>query len=451
MLMSPHSLCARLAWLSLLACVVWGAGPGGTPALAESQEATVLEQYVHADDEHYDVEVTDQRALGPSTVYTVRLTSQRWRDRDWTHWLSIVVPDELRHDTQAILVIAGGRNNSGPPDLDRSEAQLVANFAASLGAPAAVVQQIPNQPLFENRREDDLIAYTFARFLATDDERWPALLPMVKGAVRAMDGVRDVLREQRDLEIEQFIVTGGSKRGWTTYLTAAIDERVKAMAPLVFDILDMEAQIEHQRRSFGDVSRMIREYANHGVIERIHTPGGRALQRIVDPFQYRDRLVMPKLIMLGANDPYWTVDASNLYVDELPGPTYLQHIPNAGHSLNAQAISTAVAFLHAALDDEPLPELRWQRENNGGLEVEWDEPATQVRLYEARAPTRDFREATWRARTLEGEGHVTVSPDEPAEGWLAYFVQVEFAAARPPLAPYTLSTPITVLPEALPH
>ncbi len=431
-----------MLWITATACF---SGPA-----ALSNVDSTLEDYVQADDGRYAIEIVTQTSVGPSTVYTIKLTSQVWQGRDWTHWLSVIVPDELRHASKALLIIAGGRNNTNPPDHTRSEARMAAGVAAQTGIVTAVIQQIPNQPLFEGRREDDLIAFTFDQYLNTHDPEWPALLPMVKGAVRAMDGVSEVLAAQHGLNINEFIVTGGSKRGWTTYLTAAVDSRVKAMAPLVFDVLDMEPQIALQQRSYGEVSAMIQEYARHGVIERIDTEAGRQLQRIVDPFAYRDRLTIPKLIMLGTNDPYWVADSASLYVDALPGPTHLHYVANAGHGLGTQAIPTLLAFLHASITGERFPALSWEHSEDGTLEVEWGRMG-QARLYEARSPTRDFREAKWTAVALEDTKALTVKPEPPSEGWLAYYVAVEFDAPAETLMPYVLNTPIRVIPETFPH
>ena len=38
--------------------------------------------------------------------------------------------------------------------------------------------------------------------------------------------------------LKKFMVAGGSKRGWTTWTTAAVDKRVFGAIPIVMDMLD---------------------------------------------------------------------------------------------------------------------------------------------------------------------------------------------------------------------
>ena len=51
---------------------------------------------------------------------------------------------------------------------------------------------------------------------------------MVKSAVRAMDAVEQCVEREWSHKVETFTVTGASKRGWTTWLTGAVDPRVTA-------------------------------------------------------------------------------------------------------------------------------------------------------------------------------------------------------------------------------
>lgn len=53
-----------------------------------------------------------------------------------------------------------------------------------------------------------------------------------------MDIVGDFLRTLNIGSSDKFIVSGNSKRGWDTWLITAIDKRVIASIPIVFDILN---------------------------------------------------------------------------------------------------------------------------------------------------------------------------------------------------------------------
>ena len=63
------------------------------------------------------------------------------------------------------------------------------------------------------------------------------------------------------------------------------------------------------------------------------TVEGQKLWKMVDPWVYREKITIPKLIINGANDPYWPLDALNSYWDDLKGDKWLLYVPNAGHDL----------------------------------------------------------------------------------------------------------------------
>jgi PhoPQ-activated pathogenicity-related protein len=142
-------------------------------------------------------------------------------------------------------------------------------MARALRAPVALLSDIPNQPLFGGLREDDLLAHTFVQFLTTQDTTWPLLLPMVKGVVRAMDAIQDFLQRQQHISTAGFVVSGASKRGWTAWLTPVVDARVKAIAPWVYDNLNLAQQLRHQRDTWGQFSGQIAEYTERGLPQRL--------------------------------------------------------------------------------------------------------------------------------------------------------------------------------------
>ena len=59
------------------------------------------------------------------------------------------------------------------------------------------------------------------------------------------------------------------------------------------------------------------------------------MEAMLDPYAYRDGIVVPKLIVTGTNDAYWPLDAGELYLDDLEGETFTLNVPNAGHGLES--------------------------------------------------------------------------------------------------------------------
>ena len=262
-------------------------------AAAQFASGTPLDDYVaKADDSYtYSVVKTDE---GPGfTAYILDMTSQTWRSADevdrplWKHWLTIIKPSNATSD-KALLWINGGSNNRSAPN---SADKMMIGMAMSAGAVVADLKMVPNQPLVfpDGLLANNLagiIAYSFNKCLATGDNSWPLLLPMVKSAVRAMDTIQSHLKslDSGALDIKQFVVSGGSKRGWTTWLTAAVDKRVVAIAPAVIDVLNMDEQMRHHFATYGFYSDAIADYSEMKVFERLNTPEGQALAKIVDPY-----------------------------------------------------------------------------------------------------------------------------------------------------------------------
>ena len=295
----------------------------------------------------------------------------------------------------------------------------------------AILYGIPNQPLFDGKREDALIAHTFVKEIETGDDTWPLLFPMAKSAIRAMDVLQAFSKSDLKAEITGFVVSGASKRGWTTWLTAAADPvRVKGIVPMVYDNLNLPVQMPHQIRTWGRYSEMIDDYTQHGLQDRLKTPEGKHLGEIVDPWTYRDRITMPKLIVNGTNDPYWTQDALNLYWDDIKSPKYVLYVPNAGHGLKdmGRVIASSSAFTRAIASGSELPKLTWKyttREGAQRLKVTVNPAAAKANLWMAQSDTKDFRKATWESipMNVTKAGHRLLIPF-PEKGYKAVFAEV---------------------------
>lgn len=413
-----------------------------------------LADYVHAKDPATRFTLVGRGEVLGGEFLRGRLVSQRWRGVDWTHELSLFRPAAPVADGPMLLWIDGGSSRGLPQD-DSTGAgdavKILAQVATAAGLPAAVVRQVPYQPMFDGLVEDGLIAHTFVEFVKTGDITWPLLLPMVKAAVEAMTAAEAAVREHWDLPAEGFVVTGASKRGWTTWLSAALDQRIKGLVPAVIDMLSLEQHVGLQRKSFGGMSDKLADYTSRGIETLLGSPRGRELVGIVDPFSYRERIVQPKIVALGTNDPYWPLEACGLYYDRLEGPRWVSYAPNAGHGLPTVHLAGLVTAMgrHAA-GVEPLPPVQWSFEPDGqgvvGVVTCPRAEEVEAVAWRAESPSRDFRRARWTSAPAEpaGDGwRLPLTP--PGAGFAAGLIELRFA--RKPV-PLSLTTGVKVVGSA---
>ena len=387
-------------------------------------------------------QVGDPRPFGSGELLDIQLHSQTWRGIPWRHPLLICTPATIEADDVVVLAISG--------DASPGDALLGMSLAARAGLRVAILSGVPMQPLFEGLREDALIAYTFQRYLEEGDPDWPLLFPMTRAALAAMEVLENVAEDLWGTKLRGFVVTGASKRGWTTYLTAAAaPAKVLGMAPMVFDILDMPVQIAHQREFWGELSPMIHDYSERGLTEAFErTSQGARLAWLVDPYSYRYAYTMPKLIILGSNDPYWPVDALNLYWHGLPEPKAALVVPNSGHGLDdrTRVLDSLGAFCKLVARGEPLPRIEFSftmGEAGLRLSLSSDGVPQEAWLWTAKSPVRDFREAHWIRSPLSPSGDASWEAflPRPEAGYSACFAEFVFQGAGPPLH---LTTPARV-------
>ncbi len=321
----------------------------------------------------------------------IELKSQVWRNIEWEHTLVVAFPPNMVRKDVAVL-LAGG---------DDAEEEVLENLwlPKVFKLPFCALSSVPNQPLFGGYREDALIAYTFEKTFETLEEDWPLLLPMVQSVVAAMDAVQEYTGSL-GAEIDKFVITGASKRGWTTWLTGAVDSRVVAIIPMVYDNLNLPRQMKHQLDFWGRYSEKISDYTERGLPDKISTPIGKKLVKIVDPYYYLEEIKVPKLIIIATNDRYWPIDAINFYFDDVLPPKYILYLPNERHSFKNHGLvaTAAAAFVHAVLDDR-LPRFEWKWEGNL-LEFTLDVEPEEVNLWFARSNVKDFRNALFIRRKL---------------------------------------------------
>lgn len=437
-----------------------------THRIIPGNQVTALDRYVATPDPAYKWNlVTNATAAGGVVVSAINLTSQSWLttnevDRPvWRHWLNIYRPPEVAHST-AFLMIAGGNNRDLNPSKPSAELAMIAVATKSV---IAELKQVPSEPLVfvgdgKTRTEDEILAFGWAKFLKTGDERWVARLAMAKSAVRAMDTITAFCAtpDGGSKKVETFVVAGGSKRGWTTWATAEVDRRVVAIAPIVIDVLNLQPSFVHHWRAYGFWAPAVGNYVEEGVMDWPGTPEYKALSKIEDPYEYRERLTLPKLIVNACGDQFFLPDSSQFYFADLKGPKYLRYVPNADHSLKgSDAYETLTAWHHVILNNVTVPRFSWTHPTPGSARLTLTDRPRKVKLWQATNPTaRDFRLETlgakWKSTELtpDANGDVTGTVAAPAAGYTAYMVECTYDVGS--LVPLKLTTDVRVIPDTYP-
>ncbi len=412
------------------------------------------------------------------TAYVYDMTSHYWRNSsevsntEWWHWLTIVVPTTVNY-TKAMLFLdtplgGVGFNRYGPYELrgniPTQVHPILVEMATATNSIVVQCQMIPNQqikflddPKDMWRHEDDLLAYSWKKFFDTyddglpTDDYWPAQLPMTKATVRSMDAAQTICQQTLSKTIDGFVVSGISKRGWTAWLAACVDPRVVAIAPMVFDALNLQTSFLHHHEILGGWSWPVMPYVNEGIMDRLGTPEAQLLMNIIDPYEYLDRLTLPKYIINSAGDPFFLPDSSHFYWDDLQGPKWLRYCQNTNHNLNADSFQALEAFYWAILTNTSLPIFIPGKLCDGSL-FTWSltGQVTSAKLWQANNPNaRDFRHDiigsayTDTAANYYGWGFFASEVPYPALGWTAYFMELTYSNGGP--QPYKFSTQVEIV------
>ncbi|MCA9065357.1 MAG: hypothetical protein KDA96_19950 [Planctomycetaceae bacterium] len=393
---------------------------------AEDMVPAAISSYVAKAEPDFAWEVVDRQSNDLGTLIQLKVTSQKWHDVLWEHSVEVVQPVQLRYPEHALLFVTGGRQPPRPASQDSIE--QAQQLAMASGMRVVVLHQVPNQPLFDNRFEDDAITETWLRYLKDGDETWPLLFPMVKSAVKTMDAVQQLADQEFGGPIRSFVITGASKRGWTSWLTPVVDTRIVGTAPIVIDVLNFRAQMKHQKDSWGKYSEQIIDYTSKGlIVEGEENTREKQLRLMMDPYTYREQLTLPKLLINGVNDPYWVIDAQKLYWDDLRGPRYTLFLPNADHDLNDQrtkALLTVAAFSSRLAAGREMPELTWttkRQDRDFEIAMTSTEAPEQAVLWYGTSDNLDFRQSEFRS--------VPMKLSEDGKTWIGRFTPPKTHAA----------------------
>lgn len=433
----------------------------------EEKSRDILRDYVHAPDPDFSYEIIHSSESEVYDYYVIKMFSQNWLTKDivdetaWWHWVSVVVPKNTAFDT-GMMWIGGGSKSSKMPEQPN---ELILQTALGTNSIVAEIHNVPFQPLvFENdtfgeRYEDAIIAYGWRKFLEAgakdEDAIWLARLPMTKAVKLAMDVVSEIAKEKHAIDLDKYVVAGASKRGWTTWTTAAVDDRVVAMVPIVIDLLNIVPSFQHHWRNYGFWAPAVDDYVREGIMDWQGSKEYERLLEITEPYSFIDDYDMPKLLINAAGDQFFLPDSWKFYWDELKGEKHMQYVPNFGHDLReSDALSNMISFYASVLGNTPRPVYNWEiKDDKIIITTDPNQKPASIKLWSANnSESRDFRIDVLGPKWTSSEilvnesGRYEVQLMEPDTGYTGYFVEITY----PGQAPIKVTTGVEVLPKNYP-
>ena len=434
--------------------------------LSTEEKYTSMSDYIESTKNEFSYDIQEVIYEEDWTGYHIKMISGEWLDSkkvdqvEWWHYVDIIIPKQTTSST-GIMFIDGGEKSD---DYFRLDAQSVGN---SIKTESVIVNvsNIPFQPLNflsskqNSFEEDDLIAFAWNKFLKQGakqkDVEWLPRFPMTRAIVRAMDLAQEIIL-QNDIVVKDFVVSGASKRGWTAWTTAAVDSRVKAVVPMVIDMLNLVPSFENHYRSYGEFSPAIQEYVNYNIQDWLGTEEFKVLMSYIEPFSFIDKFTMPKYIINAGSDEFFSTDSWRFYYDKLPGEKIIRYVPNKNHSLDGRYLTEdLVSYFYRVINDIEIPSLRWNLLDNKLIaELDYD-GNYDVSVWTAKNDNgRDFR--LWEEGELWEETSIGKLADNKYElnvssnfkGYIA--TMIEFTIDPESEFPLIISTGPFVFPEKYP-
>ena len=434
--------------------------------LSTEEEYTSMSDYIESTKNEFSYDIQEVIYEEDWTGYHIKMISGEWLDSkkvdqvEWWHYVDIIIPKQTTSST-GIMFIDGGEKSE---DYFRLDAQSIRN-AIKTEAVIVNVSNIPFQPLNflsseqDSFEEDDLIAFAWNKFLKQGakqkDVEWLPRFPMTRAIVRAMDLAQEIVL-QNDIVVKDFVVSGASKRGWTAWTTAAVDSRVKAVVPMVIDMLNLVPSFENHYRSYGEFSPAVQEYVNYNIQDWLGTEEFKVLMSYIEPFSFIDKFTMPKYIINAGSDEFFSTDSWRFYYDKLPGEKIIRYVPNKNHSLDGRYLTEdLVSYFYRVINDIEIPSLSWNLSDNKLIaELDYDGDY-DVSVWTAKNDNgRDFRlweegelwEETSIGKLANNKYELNVSSN--LKGYKA--TMIEFTIDPESEFPLIISTGPFVFPEKYP-
>jgi len=242
-----------------------------------------------------------------------------------------------------------------------------------------------------------------------------------------------------------------------------------AIAPVVLDAINFVEVEHHQWMSYGGWTFALQDYIDMDIMSRLDDPNMVLLQEMEDPYFYKDRLTMPKMVVNAVLDEFQQPDDTHYWWSGMPEPKHFLMVPNAEHSLITGILEVVPAigsWIQNIILGEKIPTFDWTINDTTGeivatLDADsvvhsatmWYAYSCGVNAWDNNTFRREFRiadmdvpctcgigydgycanlKAFWmkkdlEATTVNGKRTYTAQMDAPGDGrWVAFFIDFKF-------------------------
>ena len=113
----------------------------------------------------------------------------------------------------------------------------------------------------------------------------------------------------------------------------------------------------------------MKDYYENNITSRYDDPNMQTLAEMVDPYFYRDRLTMPKLVANSGQDEFQQPDDTHYWWNDMPEPKHFMMMPNTDHSCAlgiAQLLPSIGTWYSYLVRGIEIPKVDWTISNTTG-------------------------------------------------------------------------------------
>jgi len=364
-------------------------------------EATLSFDFSISEEDYQVLKTTTWSSSG----YTLRLVEAQFRSISWNGmvWTHKVIYLEPQPVGSSLVFLTAGGFGPGEPN---ATFKYIAGASAISGVPVAILTNVPNTP--PGLDESTLLVMSNVEAVKTGDPQRSLLYPMAQAYIKAIS----LVEKLSSTNPSGFVISGGSKRGWTVWVVARHDPRVVALVPRSFNVANITELAPAQLDAYGEYTGAAAHLRERVDLENLKSlPGYSRFIAEYNPVEWIDELTSkPVLVLMGTNDGLFPPGLEKTYAHLHPN-LHVAYLPNATHTgLHAlgETWTTAISFVKYVEEGLEWPTVNIEvSEQNGGIRIRatfTQTPKTLHLLYATPLRTgtnyADYTESNWRTINL---------------------------------------------------